>query len=377
MALISQQQNLEQFVRTQLNDIVDWSKHVRLDPEHETTGDVAHVLISTPYNRYKLAISSPYVMPPEGAPFQCRSLGTVDFYDPAEGRRILQPRGDQTWTDISKHMHVREYTDALAVARRQLAEASAEKAAESRANLATIAERAGKWLDPKVVASARAATALNWTPEELAVMKEAAYPIVTKEMADEIAKLPVGEPGAFTLVKDYTENETSEPLQKYLAERAAADPHKRVPHIGDPIVYVTNPGEAIGGQSEIPGWVVKVISPDRISAFITPDHSEPCYRDNLVRRGSDAGGGRVHAHNVWDFNRSWLAEQSRIKTIERDLCRALSDVEHSLKMVEELARKVATLEQKARTAAIAETHDPDPAPTKRKSKSTKSTDWAA
>ncbi len=116
--MIAQIQGLKYFVANQLSDVVDWPKHVRVD-EKKTTGDHAFVDIATPFNRYKMAICSSYIEPPPGAPLACKSLGTVTFDDLADNKHIVGPKADLTWTDISKYVHVRELTDALAAARRE------------------------------------------------------------------------------------------------------------------------------------------------------------------------------------------------------------------------------------------------------------------
>lgn len=308
--MISQIQNIQTFIAGQLSDVIDYGKHVRPDPQHVRpdfpnahNGDAAYVEIATPHNRYKMSVLSAYVTPPPGAPVTCRSLGTVTFYDPADGKQIVGPKGDQTYADISKHIHVREYTDALAVARCQMAEASPEMAGPVRVKLADLASRAEKWgIKAKV-------------PEE--------------PKLSEIAALPQHHNVPIRIVDDLNHaNRYAHdlgPLPSASGLASGGDPHHPTPFVGCPIVYITNPGEQVSGMREIPGHCVKVFSPDRITIFITPDNSEPGYRDNLARRGSDAGNGRLHQSNCWDFNPEWLRELARIKTLEDDVA-SLRDV---------------------------------------------------
>ena len=83
-----------------------------------------------------------------------------------------------------------------------------------------------------------------------------------------------------------------------------------------PVIYITNPGEPIGGMHEIPGHIVRIQPDGRICAFLTPDLSDPICRDNLHRRGSPAGNGNVHRHNCWDINREFEHEWGRARRLE-------------------------------------------------------------
>lgn len=300
MVMIAQIQNLRSFVQTQLADVVDPSRHVREDQDKRSTGDQAFVEIKTAFNTYKISVASAYVTPPEGAPLACRSLGTVTFIDMADNKRIVGPKADATWTDISRHIHLRELGDALADCRRKLAEAAPHEAAAVRAQFAEVAAKARKWgieahvPDAPVVAIASE----GFTENETAKLPPDAQPAAILGMNGEVLYRGV----------QYT----------------PPDPDRPAPFIGAPVLWITNPGEGIGGMTEIPGFCAKVISADRISMLIFPDHSETSYRDNLMRRGSDAGNGRVHQYNCWDFNPRWLWEQERISMLA-DECGRLRD----------------------------------------------------
>jgi hypothetical protein len=293
--MISQLANIQAFVTKQLIDVIDWGRDVRPDSEHKTTGDAAYIMIKTPHNRYKLAILSSYIDPPSGAPVECRSLGTVVFDDPADSKYIVGPKSDAVYSEISKHIHVREYTDAIAAVRRELAEAPAPTRSEdgsikydaAQAARGKLAELIGKAKPWGIEAQAPPLAASQWTKEELAGFDQSRPAIVT-----------------------------------HVAERGPAVPPLVLvgggekPWLGMPVLFITNPAEQISGMQHIPGWCVKVMSDDRISMFMTPDHSEPSYRDGLPRRGSPAGNGRVHQYNCWDVNPEFTAFFSRMRDAE-------------------------------------------------------------
>lgn len=323
--MIAQIQGLEAFVRNHLADVADWTKHVRVDPEHKTTGDQAYIVIATPFNRYKMSILSSYIDPPPGAPLQCKSLGTVTFYDPAEAKQIVGPKADLTWTDISKHIHYREYVDALAGARRELAEAPAptlnedgtvkyDHAAPIRVRLADLVARAAKW----------------------GIAAPSTRPLVDRRDPDHW----VNKAADIVKEQDAKAAETA-PVHSVGPPVVASG---EAPWLGAPVLFFTNPGESISGMSEIVGWCVKVMSRDRISVFMTPDHSEPSYRDNLPRRGSDAGNGRVHQFNCWDFNPAALRELSRIRHLQQAIEKMADEGNLDRKEMAQLAARVATLE---------------------------------
>ncbi len=284
--MISQLQNIQAFFARDLTDIIEWGKHVRVDPDQKTTGDQAYIVVATDLNRYKLSVASAYIDPPPGAPLACKSLGTVSFYDPVGPKTIVGPKADATYAEISKHLHVRELTDALALAQREVAEAPPENAGPARVKYNEIAARAQKW-----------GLAAGPKAETLSPHRDAGVglPLMAATL-----------PPDLTTVPDYI----------------MTGPR---PFIGAPVIFITNPGEEISGMGEIPGVCVKTFaSADRISMFMTPDHSEPCYRDNLPRRGSPAGNGKSHQFNCWDFNPHFVREQKRINELEESVAR-LSD----------------------------------------------------
>jgi hypothetical protein len=143
--MLSQLQNLQTFIANHLVDVIDWRRHVQLDPEYKSTGDVSHILITTPFNRYRMALGTSYSEAPAGAPIACKALGWIAFDDSAANKHIVGPKADLTYMDISKYIHVRELTDALAAARHEVAEAGPEKVGAARMRLADIADKAKKW----------------------------------------------------------------------------------------------------------------------------------------------------------------------------------------------------------------------------------------
>ncbi len=316
--MIAQIQGLQYFIANQLSDVVQWQSHVRTDDDKyprsgdgkvQYSGDQAHILITTPYNRYRMSIISAYLEPPPGAPVACKSLGTVTFHDLADGKRIVGPKADLTWTDISKHIHVRELTDALAAARRELAEGTG-----SAGRLIDLGERAKKWgIAVKV-------------PEDVVKLPYPGYPD---------APAPPSAPERFVSPGNVNQIPTVD-----VTSPASRD----APWLGAPIIFVTNPGEQIGGMQEIVGWCVKVYSHDRISVFMTPDHSEPSYRDNLPRRGSPAGNGRVHQFNCWDFNPEALRQASRIRHLEEAIEKMAEEGNRDREEMAQLAARVAALD---------------------------------
>lgn len=334
MALISQAQNIRQFVTTHLTDVIDPTRHFRDDPDRATTGDQAFAIIRTPFNSYQLSVASAYITPPAGAPQECKQLGTVTFLHSATGQRIVGPKADKTWRDISRVIHEAELADGLADAKRALAEAAPHEVASCRVKLAELAERAKKWgieaKLPPVPVDFEAPG--NWTPQEQAALQTDKPPIVYNDP------------------RHIPASQTVHPIDS--ASDAPA------PYIGAPIIYITNPGEQISGMQEIPGHVVKVHSPDRITICITPDTSEICYKTNLPRRGSDAGNGHVHKYNCWDFNPGWLAEWERVAALEKAVASrnaAEWGNERVLNaMIGELVKRVAALEAAGAPAPASE-----------------------
>lgn len=283
--MIAQLANIQQFFAAHLSDVLDWGKHVRPDPERETTGDAAYVVIDSGLNRYKLSCLSTYIEPPAGASYQCKALGTVTFDDFGGQKHIIAPKLDATWIDISKHIHVRELTDGLAIARRELAEASPETVGAVRVRVAELVARAQKW-----GVEARGLPALAEVPKE-AGLGRMEHLIEYQEFPTSLAASVASELEAGGLG-----HVVSVPLG---VSGAATDK----PFLGCPIIFITNPGEAVAGMTEIIGWCVNVHSDETISAFITPDHSEPSYRDKLTRRNL----AKNIRSNCWDFNERLMA----------------------------------------------------------------------
>lgn len=309
---VAQLQNLQAFVTAQLADVVDWGKHVRPDPEKKTSGDQAFIAIATPFNRYRMSVATSYIEPPPGAPVACKSLGWVTFDDPGDTKHILGPKSDNTYAEISKHIHVRELTDAIAVARREMAEAGAETAAAARVKLAELAAKGAKW---GIAAKVPEGPASQPLPERPAA--ERSLPDARLMEAVDLSQVPA----AAAAVGDYRYDDKSGGSR---------------PWLGAPVLFITNPGEQISGMQEIPGTCVKVLANDRISVFMMPDHSEPSYRDNLPRRGTAAGNGRVHQFNCWDFNPAFVREQKRVLHLEEAIAKMADEGNQDRAMIDEL-----------------------------------------
>ena len=274
---VSQLANIQHRIATDLADVVHWNKHVRPDPKQPTTGDAAYVVIATEYNRYRISCHSNYVEPPAGATYECKALGTVTFDDFAGDKHIVAPKCDATWMAISKHIHVRELTDAIAAERRMLAEAGPDKQAEIHARLVALAERGKKW-----GVEAKGMAALP-TPQRIGLD---AAPV---HETDTVA--PLAEP-ATVIVRS---GDSIQQAMDYIGERYDFRSADSI-YPGARIYFITNPGETISGMQELPGLCVKVYPDNSISAFVTPDHSEPFYRDKLPKRSEQ------HRFNCWDFN---------------------------------------------------------------------------
>lgn len=286
MTVVAQIQNLRGFVTSHLCDVIDWQKHVRDDPVKQTTGDIAYIEIVTPFNRYKMAIGSAYAEPPHGAANECRSLGWVTFDDNARDKHVLAPKNDLTYQDIAKHIHVHELTDAIAEGRRHIAEAASPREAQAaHVKLREVAAKAEKW-GIKV-------------------------------------RLPE-EPVVHVLEDGVTEGETVPSLS--LAETQHMPPTGTLtyhpasrgpaPFVGASIIYYC--ADRIAGMEEVPGILIRVQADGRAALQLFADLNEIQFKDNIHRRGTDAGNGRVHTSNCWDFNPAWLAEQERIARLEAD-----------------------------------------------------------
>jgi hypothetical protein len=268
-------------------DFLDPATAIRPDPQRPSNFMEGHADIVTGFNRYKISFYSPHGAQPAGAPTECRSLGSVELVDPATDTRILGPRSDQTFINIAKHLGVREFTDRIAVARRELAEAAPDAVKPLQEKLGALVSAAGKWgvsgsvpMAPKpamTVAPAAAVEAASHVPS-----------------APAIAPAPVPMP---PVALDGSE-----------------------PFVGAHVLFVTNPGERVSGMQELPAIIVRV-HPNRnhVSLLVFIDDSETVHRLNIPRRGSDAGGGRIHQYGVWDFNPSWLRDQERLRQLEQSL----------------------------------------------------------
>jgi len=285
---VAQLQNLRSFAHLHLADVVDWARDVRVD-EKATTGDQAFVVIKTPYNSYKMSVLSSYITPPPGAPTMCSSLGTVTFDDLAGDKHVVGPKADNTYNEISAHIHQREYTDALAICRRDLAEAPKDRVPIVRAKLAGLIAGAKKW-GVKVSAA-----------DELAATV-AEVPVNVAPKLEELAQTAVPP----------IEDADLRPSPHIIYGRIYGRPEAPVTgeaFVGMPVIFVTNPGEQINGMQEIPGTIV-AINDDKVAVFVTPANSEPRYYDRLPRRSA------IHKFNCWDVSPWFAALLERINKLE-------------------------------------------------------------
>jgi hypothetical protein len=251
---------------------------------------------------------------------------------PESGRATTAPSHDLLYADVSKHIHVRELTDALAAARREVAEAGSEKAGAARVRLAEVAERAKKWgIEAKVPEGPIAAIPPTPAPQAVAPSHPAAPP---ETPATGVA----------------------------LITASSAD----VPWIGCPVLFIANPGERICGMQEIAGHVVRVQPDGRISMLVTADTSEPVLRDNLHRRGSPAGDGRVHEFNAWDFNPGFERERRRVRDLEEAVEKMVDEGNRDRESIRALQQAVADL-----TARMAPVESLEPANAKAPEKARK------
>jgi hypothetical protein len=271
-------------------EIIDVTAAVQPDPERASDFITGHAVLTTPFNKYKLSTYSPHGSQPSGAPQECQSLGSVEFFDPASDTRILGARSDRTCLDIARHLGFREFTDRIAHARRALAEATPDAVKPAQAKLSDLVSRAAKW----------------------GVLGSVPMAPPTKDTAPS-APLP-SEPHA-------SPPHTSAPVAGSAPPVPSLTSHVALegsqPFVGAPVIFATNPGEAISGMSELPALIVRVDGRRQtVSLLVFIDDSETVHRLNIPRRGSDAGNGRVHQHGCWDFNPRWLADQDRIRQLE-------------------------------------------------------------
>jgi hypothetical protein len=312
-------------VLNKLNDVREFRSHhladiphvvkVEPDPKRTSNGFEAHANIVTSFNRYEMAIYSSHLPPPAGAPPECASLGSIEFYDRVDDTRILGPRCDRVFIDVSRRIHHREFTDAIAVARRELAEAGPDIIKAAQAKLGALVSAAAKW---GVTGSVPLA------PPEAAKPAEAVPVAVEIEKASLAPSMPAIHVSA----------------QPSLAP---SDPNHLAPFVGAPAIFVANPGEQIAGVNELAAIIVRV-HPDgvHVGLLIFIDDSETVHRVKIVRRGADAGNGRVHRSNCWDFNPVFLAERERVRRIEKTLDNLDDVVAENAK----LAERIAVLEAK-------------------------------
>jgi hypothetical protein len=280
LTIVAQIQNLRFFVTAQLGDVIDWNKHIEPDPVRTTTGDIAYVQIKTAYNTYKMAMGSAYAEPPAGAPSVCRSLGWVTFQHVGEDKYLLNPKNDLAYQDISKHIHERELTDALAACRRELAEAKdADEAQLIRIRMKEIAVKAERWGIKAHVPEA--------------------------PQAPKIADI-----GALPLHRNVPIRTVESPIDA----QGGGHAYGLAPFVGAPIIYYC--ADRIAGMEQVPGILIRIQRDGRAALQLFADLNEIQFKDNIVRRGSDAGNGRVHTSNCWDFNPEWLEEQARIRSLE-------------------------------------------------------------
>lgn len=335
--MLTQLSNLQNFINNHLRDVVDWRKNVlpANDPslkdkverslQRETTGDQAHVVICTDYNKYYLAAVSVYVDPPMGAPLECRTLGTVMFEELTSDApvRFIRPRQDQTFIDIARQVRKSELKSCIADVRRQLAECDND---EQR-----------KILSGRL--PALAAKAKEYGVEIVGL------PIPAAETT--MPQVEVGEVISQVKVARDTVQRLENDRQHFVNTPVSDDLY-----VGCPIIYVTNPGEAIAGQREIPGVVNKIYAGDRISGCFFPDHSEVMHKDNLVRRG-----GLVH-FNCWDYNPGYLRMIEIVQKLKQyeTLVQSISVLDEKYLKLNDLVMELATAPQKIPSDVVVEKH---------------------
>jgi hypothetical protein len=345
--MLSQLQNLQTFVHANLADVIDWRRHV--SPDSKSTGDRAYIHIKTPFNSYRMGLGTAYGEPPAGAPAECRSRGWVSFDDDAAGKHILGAKADALNTEIVKHICTRELTDALAAARCEVAEASPETVGRARTRLADIAAKARKYgIDAKVPDAPAAAVQRPPEVPQTGLAQSNPAPMPETQTGDERERNRV--------------RHLEETIEKVAAASAGE------PWIGAPVIFITNPGEQIAGMQIIPGHVVRIQPDGRISMFLTADNSEPIYRDNLHRRGSPAGNGRVHQFNCWDFNPVVARDASRMRHLEESIEKMADEGNRDRQEIADLRQAVADL-----TARVAPVESPEPASAKASERAKKAT----
>ncbi len=299
--------DIRDFAGRHLADIIDVTTDVKPDPQHTSNGFEAHAEIISPFNRYRMSVHSSHLAPPAGAPAECRSLGTIMFHDPVSDTRILGARSDRTFLDISRHVHQREFTDAIAAARRELAEAGPDAIKLTQSKLSDLASRAAKW--------GIAIDAMPMAPK----------PSEASPVAVEVAKPATA---------------ASMPPAAAATSVAPATPADE-PMIGLPIVFIHNPGEGSAGMTTVPGTVTRTWPDGSVGLLMFVDDHEVQHRPKVPRRGTDAGNGRVHVHGCWDLA-PWYAAllterrqlSGRVSALSEKLDTAIAD---NAKLAERLA----------------------------------------
>jgi hypothetical protein len=299
-------------VLNKINDIREFKNHhlgdiphtikVEPDPERGSNGFEGHAIIATPFNKYKMSAFSSHLPPPAGAPAECASLGPVIFFDPVDDTRVIGPRGDRVLLDVSRRIHHREFSDAIAVARREVAEAGPDVIKAAQAKLGALVSAAVKW-------------GVSGSVPMAPSTKDAEPPAVpTTAPLAPIAAAPAA---------------VSAPV----APGVPADE----PLIGTPIVFICNPGEGAAGMTTVPGAVTRVWSNGQVGLQMWIDDHEIAHRPKVHRHGTDAGGGRVHTHGCWAPAPWYAALISRLDALEKSLGAIDALVAENKQLVERIA----------------------------------------
>jgi hypothetical protein len=301
-----------------LADVVDVTKAVQPDPQRVSNFMEGHALIVTPHNKYKLSTYSPHGSQPPGAPSECASLGSVVFHDPVDETTVIGPRSERVLLDISQRVHHREFTDMIAVARRELAEAGPDAIKAAQAKLGDLVSRAAKY---GVTASVPMAPSIK---EALPPAAASTAPPAPTAAAPAAVSSPV-------------------------APAVPADD----PMLGLPIMFIHNPHEGSAGMSTVPGVVTRVWNGGQIGLQMFVDDHDIQHRPKVHRRGTDAGNGRVHTTGCWapaTWYEALVTENRRLseetaKLVER--LGALGDkLETAIAENAKLADRIAALEDK-------------------------------
>jgi hypothetical protein len=284
--MLSRVHDVREIANKFLADVIDVTRSVQPDPQRPSDFMQGHAELKTLFNTYRLSSYSPHGSQPAGAPAECASLGTVVFHDPLNDITIMGSRSDRTLLDISRHVHHREYTDAISVARRELAEAKPDAVKLAQAKLSDLVARAAKW----------------------------GITIDAVPMAPSVKAAPVSPPASGPV----------QAMHVIPAATAAAAPAVSVKSVhedmlGLPIVFIHNPGEGSAGMTTVPGTVTRVWDNGQIRLQMFPDDHDVQHKPKVHRRGADAGGGRVHIHGCWDLAPWYATLISRLCALEQSL----------------------------------------------------------